>query len=237
MQGEDDYLQFVISAPEELPDTSSQAGGAAGQLAENSPHGPGASPPSSLQGIPSPAEQGAVGPQAVGGLLPEVWAELFRRHRHLLEPVMPWLRRELAAIYGPSWWQVESAESTILHILCIYGPDGDGLLHVLQDCLGEHTAALVHGVIHIIGCQCVEEAQRMLRSHTAGEEDDSSVAASNSRTSSSSSSQGRTPHSSLASSTSPADSDMESNHSTSEVALHGCPTHPPPAPVPAERQH
>ncbi|KAK2517654.1 hypothetical protein Q9233_012988 [Columba guinea] len=99
----------------------------------------------------SPDEQGAAGPQAVGGLLPEVWAELFQNQEHLFDRVLPWLRQQLEAIYGSQWWLARSAESTILHALCICGLDGDAMVQMMQDYLEEHTEELVHGVISIIG--------------------------------------------------------------------------------------
>ncbi|KAK2518263.1 hypothetical protein Q9966_014376 [Columba livia] len=107
-------------------------------------------------------EQGAAGPQAVGGLLPEVWAELFQRQEHLLDPVLPWLRQQLEAIYGSQWWLARSAESTILHALCIRGLDGDAMVQMMQDYLEEYTEELVHGVISIIVSRCREEAQSHL---------------------------------------------------------------------------
>ncbi|KAK4816083.1 hypothetical protein QYF61_011307 [Mycteria americana] len=234
MQGEDDYLQRVIRLPKALPDVSSQAGRAPGRLADNRTHHPVASPPSAPQGMLSPEEQGAAGPEAVGGLLPMVWAELFQREEDLLDRVLPWLRQKLEAIYGAQWWQAKSAESSILHALCVYGPNGDVMVQMLQDCLGEHTAALVHGVINIIVCQCSEEAQRLLRCHAARQEDNSPAASSSS--SSSSSCQGGTPAPHLASSSSPAGSNMEEQPRTLEATLRRGPGRPPPAPVPAEQE-
>ncbi|NXJ44048.1 TOPRS ligase, partial [Ciconia maguari] len=218
MQGEEDYhLQCVIRLPEAWPDVSSQAGRAAGRLADNRTHRPVASPPSAPQGMLSPEEQGAAGPEAVGGLLPKVWAELFQREEDLLDLVLPWLRQKLEAIYGAQWWQAKSAESSILHALCVYGPNGDVMVQVLQDCLGEHTAPLVHGVIDIIVCQCSEEARRLLRCHAARQEDNSPAASSSS--SSSSSCQGGTPAPHLASSSSPAGSNVEEQPRTLEATL------------------
>ncbi|KAK0681821.1 TOPRS ligase, partial [Pygoscelis papua] len=234
VQAEDDYLQCVVTPLEESTDASSQAGSTPGHPADNSPHHPVASPPSSPQRMLSPAEQGAAGTDAeatVGGLLPEVWAALFQRQEHLLDPVLPWLRQELEAIYGARWWLAKSTEIIILHALCVHGPDGEVMVQVLQDYLQQHTAPLVHGVINIIVRQCSEEARRLLRSHAAGEEDDS-PAASPSPTAS----RGGTPDSSLASSGSPAGSDGEEEAGTLEAALRGGPSRPPSAPTPAEQE-
>ncbi|XP_035752504.1 E3 ubiquitin-protein ligase Topors-like [Egretta garzetta] len=202
---EDDYLEWIIASREASPDAISPAGGAPSRLAGNSPQRPTVSPPSSPQGALSPAEQGAAEPEAVGGLLPDVWAELFQRWEHLLDPMLPWLRQELEAIYGARWWHVRSVESSILHALCVYGPNEEAMVWVLQGCLEEYTTPLVQGIINIIVCRCSQEARRLLRSYAAGDEDESPAASSSS--SSPSSSWGRTFGSSLASpSSSPAGS-------------------------------
>ena len=231
---EDDYLECAITAFNELPDAGSQAGGAPDRLAENSPPRPVASPPSSPQGMPSPAERGAAGTEAVGGLLPQVWAELFQRQEHLLDPVLPWLRHDLAEIFGAQWWLAKRAEGNILHCLCICGLDRELVVHRLQDCLQGHTAQLVHGIIHSIVERCSEEAQRLLHSHAVADEDGGTVpissptssSPSSYRTSSSGSSSSchtpsheGTPKPSLASS-SPARSPGEGEAGTSEAALH-----------------
>ncbi|OPJ89151.1 hypothetical protein AV530_014011 [Patagioenas fasciata monilis] len=249
-QEKGDYLQIVVTPAEELPDASSQAGTAPDHPAENSPHHPVPSPPSSPEEMASPAEQGAAGLQAVGGLL-----------QHLLDPVLPWLC-QLETIYGSWWWLARSAESTILHALCICGLDGRAMVQMMQDYLEDHTEELVHGVISTIVSRCREEAQRLLRSQAAGEEDNSTAATSSSSSSSSTtssyssssstsfssssfssssctsctSSQERTPNSSLDSSGSSAGSDVEEQPSTSEAALRGNPSCCPSVPVLAERE-
>ncbi|NXK15616.1 TOPRS ligase, partial [Herpetotheres cachinnans] len=233
---EDDYLHCVITPPDESPDASSQAGRAPNRLAENSPHHPAVSPPSSPQGMLSPAEQGAAGTEAMGGLLPEVWAELFQRREHLLDPVLPWLRQELAAIYGDQWWLAKSAESTILHGLCICGPHQELMVQTLQDSLEQHTARLVHGIINIIVQRCSEEAQRLLHSLAVGDEDDSPMARSSPSSSSRTTPRHQTPDSSLAPSSSPAGSHREEEASTSEATLCRGPGRPPSASIPAEQE-
>ena len=152
------------------------------------PHAPMVSPLSSPQGMLSPAEQGAAGTEAVGGLLPSCWALLFKEQEHLLDSMLSWLCQELAAIYGAQWWLAKSAEGIILHCLCICGPDRKLMAQTLQDCFQEHTAPLVHGIINTIAQQCSEEAQRLLQSRTVGDEDDDPVASSSYLTSSSSAS-------------------------------------------------
>uniref|UniRef100_A0A8C3P2S3 RING-type E3 ubiquitin transferase n=1 Tax=Cyanoderma ruficeps TaxID=181631 RepID=A0A8C3P2S3_9PASS len=133
---EQDYVQFVITSPAQSAETSSQPGRAPDHLDENSSHGPVVSPAPSPHGTLSPAEQGSSGLEPVGGLLPEVWAGLFRQWQYLLDPMRPWLRRRLQGIFRHQWWLANVAESSILH--------------ELQNYLEEHTAPLVHGLINVI---------------------------------------------------------------------------------------
>ncbi|NXB59944.1 TOPRS ligase, partial [Struthidea cinerea] len=232
-RGEQDYLLFAVVSPEESPDTSSHAGAAPILLDENSPHGPLVSPASPPQGALSPAEQGATGPEPVGGLLPEVWARLFRQRQHLLDPVRPWLHERLEGIFRDQWWLVQVAQSSILHNLCLHGLNVENLVLILQNCLGEHTALLIHGLIDVIVGQCSEESQRLLFFDTGREETDSLMpsASSSSKCSSSrsSSSQERI------SASVPAGFSVEEVAGTSEAALQGGPSHCPPVPIPAER--
>ncbi|XP_027579691.2 E3 ubiquitin-protein ligase Topors-like [Pipra filicauda] len=223
---EDDYLETAITAPEELPDSSSLAGIVPDVLDENSPHFPVASHPSSPQGTLSPPEKRASGLEFGGGLLPEVWAGLFRGRQQLLDPVRPWLRQRLEGIYRGWWWLVEAAESTILHDLCVKGPNAQALIEGLEPLLEQHTALLVHGAINIIVGQCSEEAQRLLQSGAVRDENNSPVARASS--SSNSSWEG-------SSASGPAGPNVETEADTSKATLHRGPRHPPPVPVPAEQ--
>ncbi|NWV87543.1 TOPRS ligase, partial [Machaerirhynchus nigripectus] len=231
-RGEQDYLLFAVVSPEESPETSSHAAAAPILLDENSPHGPLVSPASSPQGILSPSEQGAAGPERVGGLLPEVWARLFQQRQHLLDPVQPLLRERLEEIFQDQWWLVEVAQSSILCDLCLYGLNVENLVLVLQNCLGEHTEPLVHGLINIIVGQCSKEAQRLLLFNTGGEETDSLVASASS-SSVSSSSRSSSIRERISASV-PAGFNMEEEAGTSEAPLQGGPSHHPPVPIPAE---
>ncbi|NXN48462.1 TOPRS ligase, partial [Rynchops niger] len=253
VRGDNDYLQCVIMSSGESPQDSSQAGRAPTSPANSSTHRPAVSPPPSSQRTPLREEQGAARTEAratVGGLLPETWAELFRRNKHLLDPVLPWLRRELEARFGEQWWLATGAESLILQALCFCGLDEEAAVQHVQPGLQEHTAPLVHGLIHVIVRWCSKEARRLLRTLAAGEEEDDGHAASPSPSSSSSSSSSPTrssPTSSSssqeetrapqsASSSSPADSDVEERPSTSQDTLRRGPGCPPSAPIPAEQE-
>ncbi|NWI53760.1 CHFR ligase, partial [Calyptomena viridis] len=240
----DNYLETTTTARKELPDAISQEGTAPDGLDENSPNRPVVSHLSSPQGTLSTPEQGASGLEFVGGVLPEFWADLFRGRQQLLDPVRPWLRQRLEGIYQSWWWLVEAAESTILHELCVNGPNAEVLIERLQPLLEQHTAPLVHGVISIIVGHCSEEAQRLLRSGALGGENNGLVAratSSNSRKSSSSNSSSIY-HSSRTSSwegtpaNGPKGYDMEEETGTLKFSTHGGPSQPPPVPVPTEQE-
>ncbi|KAL2294825.1 hypothetical protein Nmel_008578 [Mimus melanotis] len=156
----DSYIDCVFTSSEESANASSWTGITLGQLVKNSPFV--GSPSRAPQGILSTADRGGVGNEPVGGLLPRVWAELFQREEHLLDPVVPWLRQELEAKYGTRWWMARIAESIILHAVSICGPARNVLVHVLQDFLEEHTEPLINGLISIIVNECTQEAQRLI---------------------------------------------------------------------------
>ncbi|NXA16234.1 TOPRS ligase, partial [Sapayoa aenigma] len=233
-QDEQDYIQLVIRSPGASTEARSQAGRAPGHLDENSSQLPVVSPPSSPQSTLFPPEQRAAGPEPVGGLLPNTWAELFRRQQQLLDPTRPWLHQRLEGIYRGQWWLIEAVESSILRYLCIYGPDAEILAERLLVFLGEHTALLTHDLINVIASQCSEEAQRLLHSQTAEDEDDSPEASTSSSSSSTSSrlissrSQEATPISC------PAGSNLEEEAGTLGSALQSGPSCPQSEPIPAE---
>ncbi|XP_025750906.1 uncharacterized protein LOC112841093 [Manacus vitellinus] len=214
-RGEQDYIQFEITAPKEQTETNHQARRARFCLAENSPQRPVVPSP------PSPQGQEDAGTEPVGGILPEVWAALFRCRQHLLDPARSWLRQRLAALYGEQWWRVEAAEGSILHGLCTCGLHAEVLVEVLEPLLSRHTAPLIHDIISVIVSQCSQEAQRL---HHTRDEDNRPAASAGS-----SSSQDRTPTSS------PAGSKVEEGAGTSRASLQGSPSCPRSVPDPAEQ--
>ncbi|CAN8219778.1 unnamed protein product [Coccothraustes coccothraustes] len=171
-----DYLEIVITAPEQQPAATSSAGRAPGSQDENSLQGPVLAHPSSPQDTAA---------RAVGGVLPEVWAQLFRQQRELLGPVQTWLCQRTETIQRDQWWMARSIQSAILHALCVYGPDQELMIQNLQSVLEEHTVTLVQDTIDIIVRHCSSGAQRLLHYHTAADEDDSPAASSTSSSSSS----------------------------------------------------
>ncbi|NXE67577.1 TOPRS ligase, partial [Calcarius ornatus] len=236
-QSEWDYLQCVITPSSESPEASSQAGGTPGELtvapvmSENVCHYPEVSPPSSSQETLSLPQQASAGPESMVDILPEVWAELFQRQQHLLDPVLPWLCQRLQRIFQNKWWLVQAVESSILNDLCVYGLDVETLVLRLQNSLGEGTAQLVHGLINVIVGQCSKEAQRLLRSHADEEETHRPSASTRPASSSCSSSSSSSSYMGISAS-SPTSSNMDKEAGTS--ALHGSCSSPQSVLVPTE---
>ncbi|NWT07534.1 TOPRS ligase, partial [Mionectes macconnelli] len=235
VQTEKDYVEWIVSPCTEPAASVSQA-------PERDPIRPDTG--SSQSWTPSPllsergillleeqevaeAEVGAT----VGGLLPKTWASFFRKQQSLLDPVLPWLRCRLEAVYGEEWWYCQLAEKLILYWLCHHGLDEGTMVQELQPVLEEHTQWLVSDLIHFIVRQCSEKALRLLHSYAAREEEDQPAASP-----SPSSCQGGTLHTQLAASSSPASSNGEEEASLSEITLQRGPSHPTSALVPAEQQ-
>ncbi|RMC01258.1 hypothetical protein DUI87_22207 [Hirundo rustica rustica] len=172
---EEDCLQCTVRQPREA---TSHAGNTGSSRDEPSTYGFITRLASASQGTPSPAEQGAARPEAVGGILPELWAELFQRRRNLLNPVRSWLQQWLQKIYGKQWWQIKSVKSGILLALCIFGPEREVLVQHLQPCLRHHTALIVEGIFSIVETQCSQEVRRLRGCHAAQEEAESPRASS-----------------------------------------------------------
>ncbi|NWW39821.1 RN151 protein, partial [Panurus biarmicus] len=243
-QNEWDYLQCVITLSRESPEASSQAGGTPGELTVAPVMGGNGCHYPMMSSLSSPQETLSCGVSSIfstedtiptsagiGDILPEVWAELFRRQQHLLDPVLPWLCQRLQRIFQGRWWLVEAAESSILSDLCVYGLDVETLVLRLQNSLGEGTAQLVPGLINVIVSQCSEEAERLLHSHADEEETNRPSASTMSASSSSSSSSSSSLYEGISAS-SPASSNVEGEAGASEAALCGSCSSPPSVPVP-----
>ncbi|NXW51551.1 TOPRS ligase, partial [Nyctiprogne leucopyga] len=233
---EDDYLEQVITPPAQPPVASSQAGRGPSQPEHSSLHRLLTSPLLSPQWRPLLEELEAVRTEdgaTVGGLRPTVWAALFRRHEHLLSPVLSWLRRQLDAMYEEQWWLARAAETLILQALCCYGLDEEAMVQQLRPGLKERTRQLVRGLIKVIVHRCSEEAQSLLRFYTTGEENDSPAAG---PSSSPITSWEGTPTREPAFCSSPPGSDVEEEAGILEANLRGGPGRPPSAPVSAEQE-
>ena len=98
----------------------------------------------------------------VSSLLPEVWAALFRQHRQILDPVLPWLRQELRAIFDTDWWPTMAAASFIFDALCDIGLDREELIELMWPALEDETETFIRRLIHTVVRRCSEEAHRLL---------------------------------------------------------------------------
>ncbi|OXB71364.1 UNVERIFIED_CONTAM: hypothetical protein H355_006885 [Colinus virginianus] len=100
--------------------------------------------------------------RTVGGILPEVWAELFTQHQQILDPVVPWIRQELQDIFDTQWWTAMTAEISILITLCNIGLDSEELMEQLWPVLEDETETFIEELIYNIVRLCGEEAHRLL---------------------------------------------------------------------------
>ncbi|XP_019466973.1 E3 ubiquitin-protein ligase Topors-like [Meleagris gallopavo] len=153
---DDNDLDFIICPPAPPVPACFQAG-----IAHiYSPQHDASSPPRFLL---LPEEQEAVEAEErpmVGGLLMEVWAALFRQHREMLDPVLPWLRQELRAIFGTQWRDAMAAESLILNALCHIGLHSEALIQLLRPALADRAETLIQGLVNALVSHWGEEAHR-----------------------------------------------------------------------------
>ncbi|NWZ19934.1 TOPRS ligase, partial [Asarcornis scutulata] len=201
-------------------------------------------------------EQGAAEPMpqpAVRGLPPEEWAALFREHLEVLGPLRSWVRQQARELFDAAWWDQDMLEANVVAWLCRCGLDEHALVQELQPLLQGHTVSFVQRLISIMEETCSEEYLEELGfleprpasqlyvyngpevdlegSQDTWEPEDSPEA-----TPSPAASPRDTPVTSLLSSSSAEDSDIEELPSTSSAALPGGPGHPPAAPIPEEQE-
>ncbi|NXJ73078.1 TOPRS ligase, partial [Rostratula benghalensis] len=242
VRGEDDYLKCTIMASDESSQHGRRAGRTPRLVANSSLQPPVAFSPSSPEQTASQEEEGAAaGTQVMGGLLPNSWAALFQINRHLLDPVLPWLNRELEAIFGEQWWLAAGARTLILQLLCLYGLEEETIAQEMEPVLGEHRQRVVHDLLNNIRRRCGVEAWRMLHSLPAAEqeeeEEDRRVSTSSPTSSSSASSTSSSSTSaSSTSSSSSADSDVEEHHRTGEATPERASLRSPSPTVPAQQE-
>ena len=151
VRGDDEYVECIVSPPAvPVPAGFSGTAGPSGSAASGPPSAP-----------PSPGPVAAEG-ERVGGLLPEVWAALFRERRDILDPVLPWLEQEFRRNGEQRWWKISWLKSMILAFLCQVGPDRDILVQCTQHALGPVTAPLIDALVGTIESRCGQEARRLL---------------------------------------------------------------------------
>lgn len=207
--------------------------------------------------LPSPSDSSAAGHQDeqgaaelmprtyVAGFPPEVWAGFFQGCSEILEPLLPWLNQEISELFRASWWEVALAQSAIVANLCRYGLSEEALVRELHPLLQEETVAFVRRLIDIAADRCSDAILRqmnLLNSHADEEEEEEEEGEEEGRTaipgpSASRQREGGTPTPILlASSCSPAVSNVEADSGTLEATRRGGPGRSPSAPDPAERE-
>eukprot|EP00075_Anas_platyrhynchos_P013445 XP_027302698.1 uncharacterized protein LOC113840272 [Anas platyrhynchos] len=105
-------------------------------------------------------EQGAAEPvpqPAVGGLLPEEWAALFREHLEVLGPLRSWVRQQARELFNAAWWDQDMLEATVIAWLCRCGLDEQALVQELRPLLQGHTLSFVQRLISIMLQICSKE--------------------------------------------------------------------------------
>ncbi|NXC43400.1 TOPRS ligase, partial [Penelope pileata] len=99
---------------------------------------------------------------ALGGLLPDDWAAIFRARHRLLDPALRWMHRLLSILLQGRWWQLGTQESLILRCLCVLGLDRDALIEYIQPVLGPVTPWFVSAFISFTVGRCSQEARTLL---------------------------------------------------------------------------
>ncbi|KAF1592085.1 hypothetical protein FQV11_0000869, partial [Eudyptes moseleyi] len=219
VRADDDFEEHVVTPPAASSIVGRRAGGAAGRPAAHSPAAT-VQPPVEHQLSRAP----------VGGLQPNTWASVFRGHPALLQPILRWVRQELALIFGNFCSRAVIVEDLIMPLLVFFGLDEDLLVQLLGASLQNHAATFVHQLIAVVVQQCSGEAHRLLGledGHAAGGREGSPVTSPEPTAS-----RGGSPTPGLARSDSPEGTNADDLPSSSAAALRGGPGSPPSAPVP-----
>ncbi|KAM6329419.1 E3 ubiquitin-protein ligase Topors-like isoform 2-T3 [Alca torda] len=122
--------------------------------------------------VPHPADlqdeegAGVSGPQ-VDAFPADVWADFFKSHPKNIEPLLPWLRRELGVLFEERWWDVAVAESTVVAHLCRWGLDKAVLEQQLRNCLPELTGTFFRHLTMLGVRLCSQELRRHLAQQDA----------------------------------------------------------------------
>ncbi|XP_071587215.1 E3 ubiquitin-protein ligase Topors-like [Heliangelus exortis] len=219
VRADNDFEEHVIPPP--------AAPSVVVQWAEGDPSAQNPHPPAAAQ--PSAAALLLLS-HRVGGIYPHLWAFIFRVYPALLQPVLPWLQRELGLIFEGAQEAAAAAQRRVLSSLHLFGLDEGTLCRLLQDTLGRHTETFVRQLISTIVERCSREAQQRMGmgDAPAARGRQGSPAA----VPSTAASRGGSPLPHPAPSSSPAGAHEEERPNTSTASLLGGPSSPPDAPVP-----
>ncbi|XP_053461884.1 LOW QUALITY PROTEIN: E3 ubiquitin-protein ligase Topors-like [Nycticebus coucang] len=77
-------------------------------------------------------------------------ANHFKKNPGCLHRLVPWLKRELTAVYGDYGYTVKNILATILHHMKEYDLDSDSFVHLLEPYLLQHTHHFLHEFISFV---------------------------------------------------------------------------------------
>ncbi|XP_054583120.1 E3 ubiquitin-protein ligase Topors-like [Eptesicus fuscus] len=77
-------------------------------------------------------------------------ANYFKRNPGGLQRLVPWLKRELTAVYGDYGYTVKNILSTILRHMTEYDLDSESFIHLLEPYLQQHTHHFLHEFISFV---------------------------------------------------------------------------------------
>ncbi|EHB09235.1 E3 ubiquitin-protein ligase Topors [Heterocephalus glaber] len=77
-------------------------------------------------------------------------AKYFKKNPGSLHPLVPWLKRELRAVYGDYGYTVKNILAAILHHMTKYDLDSESFIHLLEPFLLQHTHHFLHEFISFV---------------------------------------------------------------------------------------
>ncbi|XP_012576693.1 PREDICTED: E3 ubiquitin-protein ligase Topors-like [Condylura cristata] len=77
-------------------------------------------------------------------------ANYFKRNPGCLQRLVPWLKRELTAVYGDYGYTVKNLLATILHHMTEYDLDSESFIHLLEPYLQQYTHHFLHEFISFV---------------------------------------------------------------------------------------
>ena len=152
VRADDDFEEHVIPPPAAPSLVVHLTGGAAGHPAAHGLHHPAAPQPPPARPLPM---------APVGGFYACLWASIFRLHRAVLHPLLPWLHQELGQLFEDAQ-EAAAAQSLVISSLCYFGLDEEALIQLLQASLGRRTRSFVHQLVDAIVHRCSGEARRRM---------------------------------------------------------------------------
>lgn len=152
VRADDDFEERVLPPPAAASPVVRPTAGAPAHAAAQGLRGPAA---------PQPPAAGHLRMEALGGFHVYVWAFVFRVHPAVLDPLLPWLQRELGQLVEDAQ-AVPAAQSLVISSLRFFGLDEEALIQLLQPSLGRRTRSFVQQLIDTVVRRCSEEARRRM---------------------------------------------------------------------------